>query len=309
MQPALTLTLTPQEAIAATLASPARNQGEFTDRGGRRLAWPLCFGSSARWFSSSGSCMAAGTLPGLRRRLQPIDGEPARHLDRRSPRLERTELPPLAMLPRATRVGRPDHHRAVPSAGGRAGGDSGDARSARAARRAGPRVRPRLAARSAGRIRAASGGDRLLALSAGAFSESPARLAREEVCDNYVLRARRRAELCRNAAGDFSNVLFQTHRGRPPWACSIPTDGSNSRVAELLNPRRNVMVRIHRVASALLAVLFITAVVVVAGTRLLQAEPPAAPSAGGRRSEPADDVATRRANDAEDTRTSRRSTT
>ena len=39
------------------------------------------------------------------------------------------------------------------------------------------------------------------------------------------------------------------------------------------------MVRTHRVALALLAVLFVMAAVVVAGTRLLQAEPPPLPAA------------------------------
>ena len=63
------------------------------------------------------------------------------------------------------------------------------------------------------------------------------------------------------------------------------------RVAGLLDPRRNVMVRMHRVAMGLVVGVFAAAAVTVAGTRLLRAEPPAAtpaatPAAKARQATP-----------------------
>ena len=102
--------------------------------------------------------------------------------------------------------------------------------------------------------------------------------AREEVCDNYVLRqgdAPSYAETLLIISEMFRYVRMQ------PAALGIchPCGRLEERVAGLLNPRRNVMTGVHRTTLAALTALFLTTVVVVAGTRLLRAEPPAATAA------------------------------
>ena len=112
--------------------------------------------------------------------------------------------------------------------------------------------------------------------------------AREEVCDNYVLRQGDAAELCRNPADDFRNHSVACDMQPATLGLCHPAGRLEQRVAGMLDPRRNVMVRMHRVALVALTAIFVAAVVLVAGTRLLRAEPPAAPKATAK---PAADAA------------------
>lgn len=74
---------------------------------------------------------------------------------------------------------------------------------------------------------------------------------------------------------------FRPVRVRPSalglWS---PCGKLEQRVAGMLNARRSLMVRMHRVTTAAMAAAFLTTIVVAAGTRLVQAQPPHA-SVGG----------------------------
>lgn len=94
--------------------------------------------------------------------------------------------------------------------------------------------------------------------------------AREELCDDYVLR--------QGDAACYAETLLavsQTLSGRvQPAALGLlhPRGKLERRVAGLLDERRTVMVHVHRLTMAALAGLFIMAIVVVAGTRLAGAD-------------------------------------
>jgi protein involved in polysaccharide export with SLBB domain/beta-lactamase regulating signal transducer with metallopeptidase domain len=95
--------------------------------------------------------------------------------------------------------------------------------------------------------------------------------AREELCDDYVLR--------QGDAASYAETLLavsQTLSGRvQPAALGLfhPRGKLERRVAGLLDERRTVMVHVHRATMAALAGLFMAAIVVVAGTRLSGADP------------------------------------
>jgi beta-lactamase regulating signal transducer with metallopeptidase domain/protein involved in polysaccharide export with SLBB domain len=99
--------------------------------------------------------------------------------------------------------------------------------------------------------------------------------AREEICDNYVLHQHDGPSYAETLL-----VVSQTLSGRMrPAALGLfhPRGKLEQRVAGLLDERRNVMVRVNRITLAVLTAVLLTAVVVVAGTRFVQAQPPSPP--------------------------------
>jgi beta-lactamase regulating signal transducer with metallopeptidase domain/protein involved in polysaccharide export with SLBB domain len=101
--------------------------------------------------------------------------------------------------------------------------------------------------------------------------------AREEVCDNYVLRQGDAPSYAETLLA-VSQTFFSKRTQPAALGLFHPYGKLERRVAELLDPRRNVMVRTHRVALGVLAATFSTVVVLVACTRLLHAESPEPPS-------------------------------
>ena len=96
--------------------------------------------------------------------------------------------------------------------------------------------------------------------------------AREEVCDNYVLR--RRAAPCYARTLLELSQLFVNSSPQPTalglFSCRWRLE---DRVANLLDRRRKVMVRINRWAAAALAATFLSFALVIAGIQVVQAEP------------------------------------
>lgn len=104
--------------------------------------------------------------------------------------------------------------------------------------------------------------------------------AREEVCDNYVLRFTDGAR--------YAQTLFDLAQKvvplSPRWAqlgLLQPCWRLEDRVAGLLDPRRNTMTRLNRCASLAMALGFFAIAALTAGAKITQAEPQAGPAATG----------------------------
>ena len=98
--------------------------------------------------------------------------------------------------------------------------------------------------------------------------------AREEVCDNYVL--------LHTDGPRYAQTLFDLSKRVHPLSPSLAQVGLfqyswslEQRVAGILDARRNVMTKINRFTMGVMMALFLTAVIFVSGTRVLQAQPPA----------------------------------
>ena len=97
-------------------------------------------------------------------------------------------------------------------------------------------------------------------------------LAREEVCDNYVLL---------HATGpQYAQTLFDLSERIHPLSPNLVQVGLfqhycplERRVAGLLDMRRNIMTKINRWAALGLAIVFLSIALLAAGSRILQAQP------------------------------------
>jgi beta-lactamase regulating signal transducer with metallopeptidase domain len=97
--------------------------------------------------------------------------------------------------------------------------------------------------------------------------------AREEVCDNYVLR--------RTGAPRYARTLLALSQllvGASPKPTALGLFHCQwrleDRVADLLDRRRRIMTRVNRWTAAALTAVFLLIALVVAGTRVLEAAPP-----------------------------------
>ncbi len=98
--------------------------------------------------------------------------------------------------------------------------------------------------------------------------------AREEVCDNYVLR--------RSDAPRYARTLLELSQllvGVSPKPAALGLFHCRwrleDRVADLLDRRRKVMIRVNRWTAAALTATFLLLALLIAGTRVVQAEPAA----------------------------------
>ena len=98
--------------------------------------------------------------------------------------------------------------------------------------------------------------------------------AREEVCDNYVLR--------RSAAPRYARTLLEVSQMLVGVSAKPTALGLlhchwrlEDRVADLLDRRRKVMTGVNRLTAAALIGMFLLLALVIAGTRIVQAEPAA----------------------------------
>jgi beta-lactamase regulating signal transducer with metallopeptidase domain len=99
-------------------------------------------------------------------------------------------------------------------------------------------------------------------------------IAREEVCDNYVL--------LHTSGPQYAQTLFDLSERIHPLSPNLAPVGLfqhscplEKRVAGLLDMRRNVMTKINRWTALCLAIVFITITLAAAGARILKAEPKA----------------------------------
>jgi protocatechuate 3,4-dioxygenase beta subunit len=100
-------------------------------------------------------------------------------------------------------------------------------------------------------------------------------IAREEVCDNYVL--------LHSTGPQYAQTLFDLSERIHPLSPNLAPVGLfqhhcplEKRVAGLLDLRRNVMTKINRWAALSMAIVFLTITLAAAGARVLKAEPKAA---------------------------------
>ena len=147
----------------------------------------------------------------------------------------------------------------------------------RAPRRARPRMRPCRPPRCVGRPAATPGGRALLAAPAGSLLDGQLTRAREEVCDNHVLRCGDRSRLRPHAAG-LDRTVSALRRGAPGLGLLGARWTLADRVAGLLDPRRIPMTRTTIRMKIALAV-------VLAVTGLAGCVRPARPSGAGRRTD------------------------
>jgi beta-lactamase regulating signal transducer with metallopeptidase domain len=97
--------------------------------------------------------------------------------------------------------------------------------------------------------------------------------AREEVCDNYVLRRSDAARYARTLL-ELSQLLVDTSPRRTALGLFPYRWSLEDRVADLVDRRRRIMVRVNRWASAALSTIFLFLAILIAGTTIVQADPP-----------------------------------